>query len=70
LHAAAVAASRRRAELSLQRLFSVALYHDTQTLANIERTRRGVMQILGVQHARLVPLLGKTRGQDVDKVRS
>jgi hypothetical protein len=27
------------------------------------------MQILGMQHAHLVPLLGKTRGQDVDKVR-
>ena len=47
----------------------MALYHGTQTLLNVQATGRGVMQILGVQHARLVPLLGKTRGQDVDKVR-
>jgi hypothetical protein len=64
------AGSRRCAEMPPQRLFSVALYHDTLTLANMERTRKGVMQILGEQHARLVPLLGKTRGQDVDKVRA
>jgi hypothetical protein len=48
----------------------VALYHKTQTLYNVQATGRGVMQILGAQHAHLVPLLGKTRGQDVDKVRS
>ena len=47
----------------------MALYHGTQTLLNVQATGRGVMQILGVQHAHLVPLLGKTRGQDVDKVR-
>ena len=52
-----------------QRRYSVALYHGTQTLLNVQATGRGVMQILGVQHAHLVPLLGKTRGQDVDKVR-
>jgi hypothetical protein len=53
----------------LQRRYSVALYHGTQTLVNVQATGRGVMQILGVQHAHLVPLLGKARGQDVDKVR-
>jgi hypothetical protein len=52
-----------------QRRYSIALYHGTQTLLNVQATGRGVMQILGVQHAHLVPLLGKTRGQDVDKVR-
>jgi hypothetical protein len=31
---------------------------------------RGVMQVLGAQHACLVPLLGQTRGQDVDKARA
>ena len=53
-----------------QRRYSVALYHGTQTLENMRATGRGVMQILGAQHAALVPLLGKTRGQDVDKARA
>ncbi len=51
-----------------RRRFVVSLYHDTQTLLNMRARRHGVMQILGEQHAHLVPLLGKTRGQDVDKL--
>ncbi len=55
---------------SKQRRFSVALFHGTQTLENMRASRRGVMQILGVQHAGVLTLLGKTRGQDVDKARA
>jgi hypothetical protein len=53
-----------------QRRFSVALYHGTQTLANMRASGHGVMQVLGARHACLVPLLGQTRGQDVDKARA
>ena len=69
-HAADVAALTRAPLHALQRRYSVALDHGTQTLENMRATGRGVLQILGAQHAALVPLLGKTRGQDVDKVRA
>eukprot|EP00976_Prorocentrum_cordatum_P108718 1194898-Prorocentrum_minimum.AAC.2 len=50
------------------RRFIIALYHGTLSADNMLAKGRGVLQILGEQHAELLPLLGKSSGHEKDKV--
>lgn len=50
------------------RAFAVGLYRDTLTWSNFLDTRTGVLQILRCKHLPLVELLGRTSGNDVDKL--
>mmetsp|Transcript_29512 Transcript_29512/g.64462 ORF Transcript_29512/g.64462 Transcript_29512/m.64462 type:complete len:267 (-) Transcript_29512:88-888(-) len=50
------------------RRFIIALYHGTLSADNMLAKGRGVLQILGEQHAELLPLLGKSSGHEIDKI--
>ena len=50
------------------RRMAVALYTHTVTARNMMATGRGVLQILRERHVDLVPLLGKSSADDVDKL--
>lgn len=39
--------------------YIIALYHNTQSLANWQVTHRGILQILAPDHSSLVRVLGK-----------
>eukprot|EP00238_Polyblepharides_amylifera_P015873 CAMPEP_0196584628 /NCGR_PEP_ID=MMETSP1081-20130531/47850_1 /TAXON_ID=36882 /ORGANISM="Pyramimonas amylifera, Strain CCMP720" /LENGTH=138 /DNA_ID=CAMNT_0041905907 /DNA_START=389 /DNA_END=805 /DNA_ORIENTATION=+ len=50
------------------RRFVIALYQGTLSHSNMLSKGTAVLQVLGEQHAELLPLLGKTSGNDVDKL--
>jgi flavin reductase (DIM6/NTAB) family NADH-FMN oxidoreductase RutF len=47
--------------------YMVAVYHNTQSLDNILKSKTAVLQLLGKQHISLVNVLGKKSGQRYDK---
>ena len=49
------------------RFYALGLYRGTLSAENMLATGEGVLQILGVQHAPLFSILGKTSGRNVDK---
>ncbi len=49
------------------RMWSISLYKGTITHENWTRERRGVLQLLGPCHAKLIRTLGGSSGRDVDK---
>lgn len=51
------------------RRYALGLYEGTLSRDNMLATGRGLLQILGEQHADLFELLGRTSGRQVDKVR-
>jgi len=50
------------------RRFVIALYHGTLSTENMLARGKAVLQILGEQHAELLPLLGKSSGHEIDKI--
>ena len=48
--------------------YIIALYRDTQSLANWESSHRGILQILAPTHSSLVRVLGKKSGKSYDKM--
>jgi flavin reductase (DIM6/NTAB) family NADH-FMN oxidoreductase RutF len=48
--------------------YIIALYRDTQSLANWQVSHRGILQILSGEHASLVRVLGKKSGKSYDKM--
>lgn len=48
--------------------FICGIFHDTQTLANVEASGEFVLQLLADQQYRLVDLLGKKSGKTIDKI--
>ncbi len=48
--------------------YIIALYRDTQSLANWQVTHRGILQILAPGHSSLVRVLGKKSGKSYDKM--
>eukprot|EP00242_Pyramimonas_sp_CCMP2087_P008907 CAMPEP_0198198862 /NCGR_PEP_ID=MMETSP1445-20131203/2224_1 /TAXON_ID=36898 /ORGANISM="Pyramimonas sp., Strain CCMP2087" /LENGTH=232 /DNA_ID=CAMNT_0043868523 /DNA_START=151 /DNA_END=849 /DNA_ORIENTATION=+ len=50
------------------RRFIIALYHGTLSTENMLARGKAVLQILGEQHAELLPLLGKASGHEIDKI--
>lgn len=48
--------------------FMVALYDDTQTLSNVEKTKCGVLQLLSEDQAKLVKRFGTVSGKEKDKL--
>ena len=49
------------------KLYAIAIYENTQTLENIKKSDRSVLQILRKPHIDLITLLGKKSGMDIDK---
>ncbi len=47
--------------------YMVALYHNTQSLDNMHKSKTAILQLLGKQHIPLVNVLGKKRGKQYDK---
>jgi flavin reductase (DIM6/NTAB) family NADH-FMN oxidoreductase RutF len=47
--------------------YMVAVYHNTQSLENILKSKTAILQILGKQHVSLVNVLGKKSGLRYDK---
>jgi flavin reductase (DIM6/NTAB) family NADH-FMN oxidoreductase RutF len=47
--------------------YMVAVYHHTQSLANILKSKTAVLQLLGKEHISLVNTLGKKSGKQYDK---
>jgi flavin reductase (DIM6/NTAB) family NADH-FMN oxidoreductase RutF len=47
--------------------YMVAVYHNTQSLTNILKSKTAILQILGKQHVSLVNVLGKKSGLRYDK---
>ncbi len=47
--------------------YMVAIYHNTQSLNNIEQSDTAVLQLLGKQHLGLVNVLGKKSGKNYNK---
>jgi flavin reductase (DIM6/NTAB) family NADH-FMN oxidoreductase RutF len=47
--------------------YMVAVYHNTQSLENILKSKTAILQILGKQHVSLVNVLGKKSGFRYDK---
>mgnify|MGYP000591864966 FL=1 len=55
--------------VSLQpKLMLVSLYHHTRTLANVQATGRGVLQLLTVEQRSAVRTCGRQSGNDIDKL--
>lgn len=52
----------------LPKRFICGIYHGTQTLLNIEATGEFVLQLLAASQYRLVDLLGKKSGKNIDKI--
>lgn len=48
--------------------FICGIFHDTQTLANVEASGEFVLQLLADHQYRLVDLLGKKSGKKIDKI--
>lgn len=48
--------------------FICCIYHVTQTILNIEATDEFVLQLLAVTQYRLIDLLGKKSGKNIDKI--
>ncbi len=48
--------------------FICGLYHDTQTLENVEASGEFILQLLDEKQYRLVNLLGKKSGKSIDKI--
>ncbi len=48
--------------------YIIALYRDTQSLANWQATHKGILQILALEHSSLVWVLGKKSGKSYDKI--
>lgn len=46
----------------------VAIYHNTQTLENIEQSGEFVLQLLACDQYSMVNLLGKQSGKNIDKI--
>jgi flavin reductase (DIM6/NTAB) family NADH-FMN oxidoreductase RutF len=56
-------------QISMQpKRFICGIYHDTQTLSNIEAAGEFVLQLLADTQYRLVDLLGKKSGKTIDKI--
>ena len=56
-------------QISMQpKRFICGIYHGTQTLINIEASGEFVLQLLADTQYRLVDLLGKKSGKNVDKI--
>ncbi len=56
-------------QISMQpKRFICGIYHGTQTLLNIETSGEFVLQLLADTQYRLVDLLGKKSGKNVDKI--
>lgn len=51
------------------KLYIIALYRETQSLANWQVTHRGILQILAPEHSSLVWVLGKKSGRSYDKLK-
>jgi flavin reductase (DIM6/NTAB) family NADH-FMN oxidoreductase RutF len=51
------------------KLMTIAVYHDTKTLENIQATKRCLLQLLSVELAWSVRTLGYTHGGAVDKLK-
>jgi flavin reductase (DIM6/NTAB) family NADH-FMN oxidoreductase RutF len=49
------------------RIWSIGLFKGTVAHENFANTKRGVLQLLTVDHAKVVKLLGGSSGRDVDK---
>ncbi|MBL7857013.1 MAG: flavin reductase family protein [Cyclobacteriaceae bacterium] len=49
--------------------YVVAIYKNTRTLENVQKNPEFVLQILAQHHDRLVTLLGKKSGNDIDKIK-
>jgi flavin reductase (DIM6/NTAB) family NADH-FMN oxidoreductase RutF len=47
--------------------YMVAVYHNTQSIENILKSKTAILQILGKQHVSLVNVLGKKSGLRYDK---
>eukprot|EP01026_Neomeris_dumetosa_P065841 TRINITY_DN6334_c0_g1_i1.p2 TRINITY_DN6334_c0_g1~~TRINITY_DN6334_c0_g1_i1.p2 ORF type:complete len:192 (-),score=8.78 TRINITY_DN6334_c0_g1_i1:302-802(-) len=47
---------------------ALSLYNGTQSKQNMLQNQTAVLQVLGEQHAELVPLLGTQSGRDIDKL--
>jgi flavin reductase (DIM6/NTAB) family NADH-FMN oxidoreductase RutF len=47
--------------------YMVAVYHNTQSLDNILKSKTAVLQLLGKEHISLVNVLGKKSGKQYDK---
>jgi flavin reductase (DIM6/NTAB) family NADH-FMN oxidoreductase RutF len=47
--------------------YMIAVYHNTQSLDNILKSKTAVLQLLGKEHISLVNVLGKKSGQLFDK---
>lgn len=47
--------------------YVVAVYHNTRSLENLQRSKVAVLQLLGRQHLSLVNVLGKKSGLQYDK---
>jgi len=56
-------------QISMQpKRFICGIYHGTQTLSNIEASGEFVLQLLADTQYRLVDLLGKKSGKNIDKI--
>ena len=49
------------------KLYTIAVYQNTKTLDNLNKSQYAVLQLLRSPHAELIRLLGKTSGQKVNK---
>jgi flavin reductase (DIM6/NTAB) family NADH-FMN oxidoreductase RutF len=56
-------------QISMQpKRFVCGIYQDTQTLANVQASGEFVLQLLAANQYRLVDLLGKKSGKNIDKI--
>lgn len=56
-------------QISMQpKRFICGIYYNTQTLSNIEATGEFILQLLSEDQYRLVDLLGKKSGKNIDKI--
>ena len=56
-------------QISMQpKRFICGIYHDTQTLLNVAASGEFVLQLLAENQYRLVDLLGKKSGKNIDKI--
>ena len=56
-------------QISMQpKRFICGIYHNTQTLLNVEESGEFVLQLLSANQFRLVDLLGKKSGKVIDKI--
>ena len=53
--------------ISPNRLWSIGLYKQTKTYENFIQSKKGILQLLSINHTSIVKLLGGSSGRDVDK---